>query len=109
KRSFVVFTHPGSMTDQGRPTIEHHFLVCCTLNNRRNLLHRRGCPPCANETEILSGGNKVTERAAAFRPRKMGRNMTLCPRKFRISGGAAAAMPVISAPTTPRATGHHDQ
>src|SRR5262245_36619656 len=37
----------GSITDQWRPTIKPRFLVCFTLNNRRNLLHRRGCPPCA--------------------------------------------------------------
>jgi len=43
----AAWSEVGSITDQGRPTIKHRFLVCFTLNNRRNLLQRRGCPPCA--------------------------------------------------------------
>src|SRR5262245_57118005 len=61
----------GSITDQGRPTIKHRFLVCCILNNRRNLLHRRGCPPCAK-----TGYEQVRSEARRFTtpsPRPRGR------------------------------------
>ena len=84
---------PGdsTITDQGRPTIKHRFLVCCTLNNRRNLLHRRGCPPCARS------GPEHTQQSTGQDARKR-RSLCEVPvsSRFRVHRTRTATKLIIS-------------
>jgi len=112
KKSTEPRTGMGSITDQGRPTIKHRFLVCWPLNNRRNLLHRRGCPPCANfcrehlqqrpctEARIYS----ITSSARASSEGGMVRLIALAVRRLMTSSNFVGCSTGSSAAFTPRSS-----